>query len=242
MKNVVAVPQLQRRTRAFGLIVCKERWGLSWRGWLITLTCALVATGLFVRNIHSFLSVTERVEARTLVVEGWVHPYAIEATLRELRTNTYEHVFTTGGPVIGTGGYTSDFNTAASVGADHLKAAGIAGDLIHMVPCHESNRDRTFSSAVALKDWLQQHNMKVEGINVITEETHGRRTRLMFEKAFGDRVKIGIISVPSPDYDAKHWWRYSEGVEDVVGQGIAYLYARFLFHGDNTNGHKVPST
>jgi len=200
---------------------------------LISLTAAILAAGLGLKNIHSFLAPTKRVEASILVVEGWVHPYAIEAALRELRNKSYEHVFTTGGPVIGTGGYTSDFNTAAGVGADHLKAAGVAAGLVQMVPCHRTDRDRTFNSAVALREWLQQHNIKVDGINVITEHTHGRRTRLLFEKAFHHSVKIGVISVPSPDYDAKHWWRCSEGVEDVVDQAVAYFYARFLFHGDN---------
>jgi hypothetical protein len=71
--------------------------------------------------------------------------------------------------------------------------------------------------------------VSVRGINVLTEEAHARRTRLLFQKAFGDEVKVGIISVPSPDYDSKHWWRYSEGVREVIGEGIAYIYARFLF-------------
>jgi len=233
MKNVVAKPGFESRTGALGLLVRKERWRLSWRGWLIALTVAILAVGLFLKNLHSFLALNERIDARTLVVEGWVHPYAIEATLRELGTNSYEHVFTTGGPVIGTGGYTSDFNTAAGVGAEHLRAAGVASGLVQMVPCHRTDRDRTFSSAVALRDWLQQHDMKVDAINVITEHTHGRRTRLLFEKAFQQRVKIGVISVPSPDYDAKHWWRSSEGVEDVVDQAVAYFYAKFFFHGDH---------
>ena len=43
------------------------------------------------------------------------------------------------------------------------------------------------------------------------------------------KTKVGIISVPNPDYDAKHWWRYSEGVKDVISEGAAYLYAKFLF-------------
>jgi uncharacterized SAM-binding protein YcdF (DUF218 family) len=215
------------------LVVRKERWGLSWRGWLIAVIAGILAAGLALKNIYPFLAVTERVDGKILVVEGWVHQYAIEASMRELKDGGYERVFTTGGPVIGSGGYTSDFDTAASVGADRLKAAGVASELIQMVPCRESGRDRTFSSAVALRDWLKQHNSTVHGINVITEDAHARRTRLLFEKAFHGRVKIGVVSVPSPDYDAKHWWRYSEGVEDIVEQGSAYIYAQFFFHGSD---------
>ena len=43
-------------------------------------------------------------------------------------------------------------------------------------------------------------------------------------------VKIGIIAAPNPDYDAKHWWRYSEGVREVTGEGLAYLYAKLFFY------------
>ena len=50
---------------------------------------------------------------------------------------------------------------------------------------------------------------------------------------------VGIIAVPNPDYDSKHWWRYSEGVKDVISEGAAYVYARFFFWplGEQTRGH-----
>jgi hypothetical protein len=51
----------------------------------------------------------------------------------------------------------------------------------------------------------------------------------MYEEAFGNIVKVGIIAIPNPDYDAKHWWHSSEGVRDVLSEGIAYIYAKFLF-------------
>lgn len=63
----------------------------------------------------------------------------------------------------------------------------------------------------------------------MTEDAHGRRTRLLYQKAFGRRVEVGIISVHNPDYDAKRWWQYSEGVREVLGESIAYLYAKFSF-------------
>jgi hypothetical protein len=40
---------------------------------------------------------------------------------------------------------------------------------------------------------------------------------------------VGIIAVPNPDYDAQRWWRYSEGLKDVISESFAYLYARFFF-------------
>jgi uncharacterized SAM-binding protein YcdF (DUF218 family) len=71
--------------------------------------------------------------------------------------------------------------------------------------------------------------MAVPGINIVTEDLHARRTRLLFQKAFGKDVQVGIIAVPNVDYPANHWWHYSEGVMDVVNELAAYLYARLLF-------------
>jgi hypothetical protein len=72
--------------------------------------------------------------------------------------------------------------------------------------------------------------MRVSGIDVLTENLHARRTRLLFQKAFGRQVPVGVIAVPNPDYDSKHWWHYSDGVREVIGQAIAYAYARFFFY------------
>jgi len=180
-------------------------------------------------NAHAFLAPTQRVDADILVVEGWVHPYAIRASAEEFQNHSYHRIFTTGGPVVGNGGYINDYQTAASVGADLLKKADVPAELIQMVPSHVMGRDRTYSSAIALRDWLREHDMQVRSLNIVTEAAHARRTRLLFEKALGSNVAVGVIAVPSPDFDARRWWRYSEGVEEVVTEGVAYLYAKFFF-------------
>ena len=148
----------------------------------------------------------------------------------EFQTNHYQKIYTTGGPIVGSDGSTNDFNTSASVGAELLKKVGVADGFIQMVPSHISGRDRTYTSAVALRDWFREHGMTVRSINVLTEDAHARRTQILFEKAFGSGVAIGIISVPDPDYDAKRWWRTSEGVREILGESIAYIYARIFFH------------
>jgi hypothetical protein len=33
----------------------------------------------------------------------------------------------------------------------------------------------------------------------------------------------------SPDYDPGHWWRSSDGFREVIGEVIAYFYARSCF-------------
>jgi hypothetical protein len=106
----------------------------------------------------------------------------------------------------------------------------LSPDLIQMVPSRVSDRDRTYSAARALRDWFSENHVIVHGLNVVTEDVHARRSRLLFQEAFGPGVKVGIVAVPNPDYDARHWWRYSEGVREIIGESIAYIYAKLLFY------------
>jgi uncharacterized SAM-binding protein YcdF (DUF218 family) len=209
--------------------VRQYRWGLSrWAKFslLIVILALIVITFL---SIYPFLAITQRVNADVLVVEGWVHRYTSRASVEEFKSGSYRRAFTTGGPVAGNGGYINDFQTSASVGADLLKEAGLAAELVQMVPSHVIGRDRTYSSAMALREWFRKHDLKVRSLNIVTEGAHARRTRLLFEKALGPDVRVGVIAIRSPDYDAKHWWYYSEGVEEVVEEGIGYIYAKFFF-------------
>ncbi|HEV2329067.1 MAG TPA: ElyC/SanA/YdcF family protein [Verrucomicrobiae bacterium] len=213
----------------YGILVRKERWGLSWRGRLVAGAIVLMVGGLFLVGIHPFLAVTHRENTRILVVEGWVDQYGINAAVKEFETGHYERIFVTGGPVTGGGGYINDFMTDASVGADLLIKAGIPARYVQMVPSHVWNRNRTYYSAVALRDWFSGHDMQVQSMNVLTEEAHARRTWLLFQEAFGPGIRVGIISIPNPDYDESHWWRYSDGVRDVISEAVAYIYAKFFF-------------
>ena len=156
------------------------------------------------------------------------------SALKEFGSGAYQRAYTTGGPMEGTGTYTSDGNTVASLGASMLQRVRFPADAIQMVPSHVSGRDRTYSSALTLREWLRARHIAVRGVNVVTEGAHARRTRLLFQEAFGDDVPIGVIAAVNPDYDAKHWWRYSEGVREVIGENLAYIYARVFFHPANT--------
>jgi uncharacterized SAM-binding protein YcdF (DUF218 family) len=225
-----AVPSRHSPKKFFGIITRRERWGLSWSGWSLIAGAIILAASLLFANLYSFLAVSHRVNTNMLVVEGWAHRYAIRAAADEFRTGSYQKVFTTGGPVTGIGGYVNDQQTAASVGAQGLKRAGLPAELVQMVPSRTDDRDRTYSSAVALRKWLKAQNPEVRSFNVLTENTHARRSLYLFQKAFGETATIGVIPVRNPDYDPKYWWQYSEGVKEVVGEAIAYVYARFFFH------------
>jgi uncharacterized SAM-binding protein YcdF (DUF218 family) len=226
--------QATPRRAMWGLFDRRERWSLSWRGRLIVISALLLVSVLSLEGVYPFLAITQRVDANTLVVEGWINEYAIRAAVKEFQGNRYQRVFTTGGPVEGTGGYINDFMTSASVGADLLKKAGVPDQSLQTVPSRVMDRDRTYGSAVALRNWFHDHNIVVSGVNVVTEDVHARRTRLLFQKALGKDVQVGIIAVANVDYPANRWWHYSQGLKSVVSEFAAYLYARLLFFPSET--------
>lgn len=213
-----------------GLLVHRPRWSLSGRGKIaLGIVIMLIVLG-WLLGIYPFLAPTQKLEAQMLVVEGWVPHYGMKSAITEFKSGGYQRLFTTGGPVTGMGGYTNDYNTSAGIGAGLLKTLGMDATHLQMVPSRVFSRDRTYASAVALHEWFRVHHPAERSINVMTTDVHARRTQLLFQKAFGQDVQVGIISVPNPDYDATRWWRYSEGVRDVLGETIAYLYAKFFFY------------
>jgi hypothetical protein len=106
---------------------------------------------------------------------------------------------------------------------------GMSNETVQAVPAAYVQKDRTYAAAVALQRWLHQHNAMPKAINLISVGAHARRSRLLFEKAFGSGTRIGIIAVEDRSYDPSHWWKSSQGVRSVVDEMIAYGYARFLF-------------
>lgn len=216
-------------SRLWGLVIRKERWGLSWRARMLLVAIIVMCGYGMIDNIYPFLAQDHRVNARVLVLEGWIDRYAIKVAVDEFNRGTYDWIFTTGGPVKGSGGYTNEYETLASVGAETVKGFGIPSKVVCAVPSQVIGKERTYTAAVALREWFRQNNFDVKSFNVLTEDTHARRTRLLFQQAFGPKTTIGVISVPDPDYDSKHWWRSSQGLRDVLSEGIAYIYAKFFF-------------
>ena len=127
----------------------------------------------------------------------------------------------------------AEYGSYAELAAATLKKLGLDEDKIRAVPVCGVKKDRTYASAMALKKWLLDSGLNVKAINIISHGCHARRTWLLFEKAFDeDKVEVGIITEPNRNYDPKRWWTSSEGVRTVIGQAIAYIYARVFFYPD----------
>ena len=221
----------------WGLIDQKRRWALSWKGW-IAMVLGVSAVALFIFfGIQPFLAVTDRLPTETLVVEGWMDQTDLTQAAQEFRRGQYRRIFTTGGPVHGVGDYTNEYSTSAHIAAEALVALGIPREVVQSVPSRVRDRDRTYGAAVALREWLREHQQTLPSFVIVTSGMHARRSRMLFQKAFRDETtKIGVIAIPNVDYDATHWWRYSEGVKEMISEGAAYLYARLFFYPEDSHG------
>lgn len=181
-----------------------------------------------VLEVHPFLAVTEPVPAEVLVVEGGVPDYVLEEARVIFKRHRYRRLYVTGGP-LGHGGPLSDYKTYAELGAATLVRMGMSESALVAVPAPLVRRDRTYTSGVALKNWLLQHAASETSINLVSMGAHARRSQLLFQKAFGENSRVGIIAIENREYDPKRWWQFSEGVRTVVDELIAYVYALVVF-------------
>jgi hypothetical protein len=184
----------------------------------------LALTVLVFLRIHPFLAVTSPIPAKVLVVEGWISDYAIEEALQEFNRNGYDVIYTTGGP-LQVGSQLVAYNNYAQLAAATLERLGMSTNRIRAVSSQEKHRNRTFASAVALRQYWENHGIECQAINLMSEGTHARRSRFCFQQALGPGVRVGVISVENRDYSSDRWWRYSSGVKTILGETIALLYA-----------------
>lgn len=223
------------------------RWGPTWRGWLLLIACASIVGVTLLRSIHPFLALNQPLNADVLVIEGWIPEHALVRCADLIKKGSFKAVVTVGGPVTGMASPANDDDTHAWVAMRRLQKLGVDRSAIQIVPSNRAARDRTFRFAIDVRTWLQRERIDARTINVVTLGPHARRSRLLFQHVFRDSAEVGVIAMPVEEYDPKRWWRYSEGIREVIAETAAYLYARFLFspedaeENDGRNG-RIPQT
>jgi len=217
----------RRRYAIGGFFVRRECWTLSWKARLILFIMLVAAGVLYVTQIQSFLATTGTVKGEFLIVEGWIPEYALRQAKTLFETGGYQKIFTCGTPIANELSVESQ-STYADRGADRLIKCGVPVESVQAIPAGSPRKDRTFASALAVKNWMDQQNIAPSAVDVVTLGSHARRSRMMFQKAFGPKVKVGVASIANTSYDSKHWWRTSAGVREILDESIAYVYAMFF--------------
>jgi serine O-acetyltransferase len=225
--RLVQHPSLNQKIASM-LLVRKELCVLTFPGKLLGILLLFVVAMLGVRGMFPLLAVSCPTRTGIMVVEGWIHTMSIPQVVQEYAASQYEAVV-----VVNAIYDTGDKWTSGRYEADYLTNSfirlGIPSSRMHLVTCDVVQKDRTYHSALAVKEWLRRNGASVKTVDVVTIGSHARRSRLLFENAFEGKVDIGVIALDEKKYDPGHWWRSSEGVREVLFEGVAYLYVRFFF-------------
>jgi hypothetical protein len=192
-------------------------------GWSAFFVFVMTAGIVGILNIHSFLSPVDPVKADVLVVEGWLPDYALESAVHEFKVHDYRLCIATGGPMEA-GTYLSNYKSFADIAYLTLRKLGIDSGQVTAVPSPLANKDRTYASSVALREWFDKTGYRVHSVNVFSLGCHSRRSRMLFAKALGRHISVGVIACHDLSYDSRRWWHYSSGIRMVTGEGLAYLY------------------
>jgi len=118
--------------------------------------------------------------------------------------------------------------TWAEQAAFTLQSMGLTNTEVIALPSPAVRRHRTYTSAMALRDWLEENHVK--SINVFSLGAHARRSRLSYEKVLDqDNISIGVIAVDNENQDPDTWWKRKGSFKAVMIEALKYTYIQFLF-------------
>lgn len=216
----------------------RQIWLPTIWGWLLILGALALAAFLLVRNAYSLLALNDPAAgARILVVEGWLDPPDLEQAIAVFRQGRYDRVVTTGGPML-SWGPACTWDSYAHRGASYLLAHGLADVPLDIVPAPASLQERTFLSAVMLREWMQRSGVHADAIDLYSAGIHARRSRLLFQMALGSQTQVGVMAARPQQYDPQGWWRTSVGVKTMIGEVISMAWTTCCFWPASAGSHE----
>lgn len=238
LRNSFAMPRLFRR---------RAVWVPTAWGWLVIATALAATTGLAARHLGSWLAVTaplsaaEGGPARVLVVEGWLGARELADAAAFARARGYARVLTSGGPIDEP---LSPFANFADRAALSLRPQ-LPGIPVDAVSSPHTKQNRTYASAVWLRDWAQRQPLALEAVDVYSQGPHARRTRMLYAMALGDGTRVGVIAGAPHDVDLQQWWTSSEAAKSVMSESISLAWTVCCFWPPPRSSHEerwaVPS-
>jgi hypothetical protein len=212
-----------KATFAMNLVKRNECWVPTLWGWALLLVLFLSTGVTCVFTIHGFLSPVDPKKADVLIVEGWLPDYALESAVHEFKSRPYRLCIATGGP-LEAGNFLSQYKSFAIIAVSTLRKLGIDSSQVVAVSAPLVYKDRTYASSIALKEWLDKSGLKATDFTVFSMGCHSRRSQMLFAKALGKNVSVGVIACNDRSYDSRRWWHYSAGLRMVTGETLAFVY------------------
>lgn len=180
------------------------------------------------RSLAEFLAYENPIGGKYLVVEGWLGSGALLAAIDRFKAGDYQFLLTTGGPQKEKGCDIS--GSYAESAAVYIVRRGLDRAKVIALPTPESAQDRTFLSAVIVRDWLSAHDKAVNAMDVFSGGVHARRTHFLYQTAFRNQtIDIGIIAAKPEQFSLQAWWRTSAGAKSVITEAVGFLWAKCCF-------------
>ena len=213
------------------LALTKEHTGRcpTWQGGVLIAILIIAILFGFLANLYPFLAPNKPPHQGLFVIEGWIHDFALDEAVRMYKTGDYSKIICTGVP-IETGSYIQAFKSYPEMTTARLLELGIDPSEIITAIGDETKKDRTYVAATALREYLIAFNIGETNVHLVTTGPHGRRSRLLFQRALGADYTVGVTCLEDSGYEPDHWYAYSQGVRKVIGEFIAYTYAKFQLH------------
>jgi hypothetical protein len=97
--------------------------------------------------------------------------------------------------------FRNNLTTTAELARSHLLRMGIDSSRVVAVSADKSGFNRTLTSALEFRKWLNSQDKDLKGINIISLGTHSRRTWMTYNKILDEKYRIGIIAIPEEPED-----------------------------------------
>ncbi|MEP6874907.1 MAG: ElyC/SanA/YdcF family protein [Burkholderiales bacterium] len=166
--------------------------------------------------------------ARTLVVEGWLEGDELRQAVAIARSGRYERVLTTGGPIDAWSDPLGWHNHARRAAA-YLRDHGVDSVPVIAVETPPTLQDRTYHSAVQVRDWARRSGVELQAIDLFSVGVHMRRSRVLYRMALGDAVEVGAIPARPLLYDPQRWWGSSAGTKATMGETLSLAWTTCCF-------------
>jgi|SRR5208282_3270175 len=217
----------------------------------LLLTGAFVAAFVLIAMLlGDFLAVSRPLGQDVLVVEAWIPKESLAQVPSVLRSGRYRYLVVVGYPA-----QASDKNSLADVAGTELEKLGCdPSTMVKIrVPFQSTFRSyvipigappsfgvafrfqltrRTYASALAVGEWLQSSRIPAHGVDVLTASLHARKSWILFQRAIGDKYRVGIIAAPVMDYNPRYWLLSKRGIYLAPLCLIGYFYAKCLIFFD----------
>ncbi len=222
------------------LIRRRNVWWPTWWGWTLLLVATLAGLSFAARQANPFFALTAPAQDASgaptalLVVEGWMGEDDLRQVLAAVPAGRYAQVVTIGGPIASWGSFPSHAERAA----DLLRRGGLP---TRAVPAITAHTERTYTSALAVRNWARREGLEVSSVDVYSPGVHARRSLLLQRMAWGPGVTVGVRSTQPAEYDAARWWASSEGTKSLLNEALSLAWTKCCFWPPASSSSSAPS-